>query len=42
MGFTKKEFNSENEELVDVEEEEEDDDDDSDFYDDMSDDEFEE
>ena len=35
MGFSKKEFDSENEELVDVEEEEEDDvEDDSDFFDD--------
>ena len=43
MGFTKKEFNSENEELVDVEEEEDTDaDDDSDFYDDMPEDGFEE
>ena len=43
MGFTKKEFDSENEELVDVEEEEDTDaDDDSDFYDDMPEDNFEE
>ena len=43
MGFTKKEFDSENEELVDVEEEEDTDaDDDSDFYDDMPEDGFEE
>ena len=43
MGFTKKEFNSENEELVDVEEEDDtDSEDDSDFYDDMPDDGFEE
>ena len=39
----KKEFDSENEELVDVEEEEDTDaDDDSDFYDDMPEDNFEE
>ena len=37
MGFTKQEFNDENEELVNVEEEEEFEDD-SDFYDDMADD----
>ena len=43
MGFTKKEFDSENEELVDVEEEEDTDaDDDSDFYDDVPEDNFEE
>ena len=43
MGFTKKEFNAEKEELVDVEEEEDfSDDDDSDFYDDMGDDGFDE
>ena len=34
MGFSQKEFNAENEELVDVDEEPEEDEDDSDFFDD--------
>ena len=35
MGFSQKEFNAENEELVDVDEEPEEDEDDSDFFDDV-------
>ena len=41
-GFTKQEFDATNEELVNVEEDDYDDADDSDFYDDMSDDGFDE